>query len=70
VHAREPLQFAWAVTIPQQQGASTVGRTSESRRYQWYFELAIKLADSPDYRAKYPIVVRDVAPPMGSGFAS
>ncbi len=59
VHAREPLQFAWAVTIPQQQGASTVGRTSESRRYQWYFKLAIKLADSPDYGAKYPIVVRE-----------
>jgi hypothetical protein len=66
VHAREPLQFAWAVTIPQEQGASTVGRRSGSRRYQWYFSLSIKLADSPDYNAKYPIIVREAGLPDAS----
>jgi hypothetical protein len=62
----KPLEFAWSVQIPEDRSSSTVGRTGQTRRYHWQLELSIQLADNPDYKAKYPIIVREADPRSAS----
>jgi hypothetical protein len=58
VSSIEPLTMSWKVTIPEDQEPTTPQRTKTYPRYRWCFEVRLRLARCPDYRVRFPLVVR------------
>jgi hypothetical protein len=58
VSSIDPFTMSWKVTIPEDQEPTTPRRTKTYPRYRWCFEVRLRLAQSPDYRMRFPILVR------------
>ncbi len=52
-----PLNYNPTITIPTDQPISTPPSQKGHPRYHWHFEYRIELANSPDLKTKFPIVI-------------
>ena len=55
--AGEHLEFSAELTIPEDKHASTIAGDNSYPRHHWKIQTRVKLADSPDYKAGFPVLV-------------
>jgi len=58
-HAGETLAGTATLSVPADQPPSSPPRQKAYPRYAWRIEVHARIADSPDYRGRFPIIVRD-----------
>lgn len=56
----EAVESPWKVKIPTEKQPTTLPGEKVDPRYQWRLELKVSIRNRPDYRAKYPIIVKKV----------
>jgi hypothetical protein len=57
LQAGESMQHSAAFTLPPDFPATTPPDYKEYPRYAWAIRVIVKIANSPDYQAKFPVVV-------------
>ena len=57
VSAGDSIKMSWTITLPADQPPSTIPSQKGYPRHLWRFEVIVRLAGSPDYRARFPIIV-------------
>jgi len=65
--AGDTIKMSWTVTLPTDQPPSTTPSQKGYPRHLWRFEVIVRLAGSPDYRARFPIIVEPASEATGVG---
>lgn len=54
----EAVEIPWRVKIPPDKQPTTLPGEKVDPRYQWRLEVKVSILNKPDYRVKYPIIVK------------
>jgi len=61
VQPHELLSAAWTLTVPVDQQPSTPPSSKDYPQFHWQLEVHTHIHQSPDYRAKFPILIHRTA---------
>jgi hypothetical protein len=61
VRPREPLSATCTLTVPSDRQPSTPPGYKDYPRYRWQIEAHTRIAQSPDYRAQFPLLIQPAA---------